>query len=127
MALEKISEAGKGVLLYIEQEGRGIGLVNKIRAYNLQDKGDDTVDANLKLGMKADLRDYGIGAQILVDLGLQKIRYMTNNPAKLAGVEGFGLEITEVVPIRTHPNPYNERYLATKRERMGHLLPHEEQ
>ncbi|MDX1933838.1 MAG: bifunctional 3,4-dihydroxy-2-butanone-4-phosphate synthase/GTP cyclohydrolase II [Capsulimonadales bacterium] len=123
LALTKISEAGRGVLLYIEQEGRGIGLVNKIRAYALQDKGADTVDANLMLGMKADLRDYGIGAQILVDLGLRRLRYMTNNPAKLAGLDGFGIEITEVVPIRTEPNPFNVRYLETKRSRMGHLLP----
>jgi 3,4-dihydroxy 2-butanone 4-phosphate synthase/GTP cyclohydrolase II len=121
-ALSKISEAGRGVLLYIEQEGRGIGLVNKMRAYELQDKGADTVDANLMLGMKADLRDYGIGAQILVDLGLRKIRYMTNNPTKLAALDGFGIEITEVVPIQTVPNPYNARYLETKRSRMGHLL-----
>lgn len=122
-ALQKISEAGRGVLLYIEQEGRGIGLVNKMRAYELQDKGADTVDANLMLGMKADLRDYGIGAQILVDLGLRKIRYMTNNPAKLAALDGFGIEIVEVVPIQTQPNPFNAKYLETKRERMGHLLP----
>lgn len=122
MALSKIGEAGRGVLLYIQQEGRGIGLVNKMRAYELQDEGADTVDANLLLGMKADLRDYGIGAQILVDLGLEKIRYMTNNPAKLAGLDGFGIEIAEVVPLRSEPNDYNARYLATKRDRMGHLL-----
>jgi 3,4-dihydroxy 2-butanone 4-phosphate synthase / GTP cyclohydrolase II len=127
MALTRIGEAGRGVLLYIQQEGRGIGLVNKMRAYELQDEGADTVDANLLLGMKADLRDYGIGAQILVDLGLRQIRYMTNNPAKLAGLEGFGIEITEVVPLRSEPNEYNARYLATKRDRMGHLLPVEEQ
>lgn len=123
LALEKISEAGRGVLLYIEQEGRGIGLVNKMRAYELQDAGADTVEANEMLGMKADLRDYGIGAQILVDLGIKKIRYMTNNPAKLAGLDGFGMEIVEVVPIRTVSNPHNERYLETKREKMGHLFP----
>lgn len=122
LALTKISEAGRGVLLYIEQEGRGIGLVNKMRAYELQDKGADTVDANLQLGMKADGRDYGIGAQILVDLCLTRLRYMTNNPAKLAGLEGFGIEIAEVVPLQTTPNPHNARYLETKRERMGHLL-----
>jgi 3,4-dihydroxy 2-butanone 4-phosphate synthase/GTP cyclohydrolase II len=121
-AMQRISEAGRGVLLYIEQEGRGIGLVNKMRAYELQDNGADTVEANLQLGMKADLRDYGIGAQILVDLGVRKIHYMTNNPAKLAGLEGFGMEITEVVPLRTEPNPHNARYLETKREKMGHLL-----
>ena len=123
LALEKIGEAGRGVLLYIEQEGRGIGLVNKMRAYELQDQGADTVDANLMLGMKADLRDYGIGAQILSDLGVRKIRYMTNNPAKLAGLDGYNLEIVEVVPTRAVPNPHNARYLATKREKMGHFLP----
>lgn len=123
LALARIRDEGRGVLLYIEQEGRGIGLVNKIRAYELQDKGADTVDANLALGMKADLRDYGIGAQILVDLGLKQIKYMTNNPAKLAGLDGFGIEIAEVVPLRTEPNPHNARYLATKRDRMGHLFP----
>lgn len=122
-ALAKIAEDGRGVLLYIEQEGRGIGLVNKMRAYELQDKGADTVEANLLLGMKADLRDYGIGAQVLTDLGLKKIRYMTNNPAKLAGLDGFGIEITEVVPLRAEPNPHNTRYLETKRDRMGHFLP----
>ncbi len=127
LALEKIKEAGRGVLLYIEQEGRGIGLVNKMRAYELQDKGADTVEANELLGMKADLRDYGIGAQILVDLGIQKIRYMTNNPAKLAGLDGFGMEIVEVVPIRTTANVHNARYLETKRAKMGHLFPQEEQ
>lgn len=123
MAMEKIAEDGKGVLLYIEQEGRGIGLVNKMRAYELQDQGADTVDANTMLGLKADLRDYGIGAQILVDLGLKKLRLMTNNPAKKVGIEGFGLEITETVSLRTTPNPHNVRYLETKRERMGHTLP----
>jgi 3,4-dihydroxy 2-butanone 4-phosphate synthase / GTP cyclohydrolase II len=122
-ALQKISEEGRGVLLYIEQEGRGIGLVNKMRAYELQDKGADTVEANLLLGMKADLRDYGIGAQVLTDLGLTKLRYMTNNPAKLAGLDGFGIEIAEVVPLRAEPNPHNVRYLETKREKMGHFLP----
>jgi 3,4-dihydroxy 2-butanone 4-phosphate synthase/GTP cyclohydrolase II len=122
LALQKISDDGHGVLLYIEQEGRGIGLVNKMRAYELQDRGADTVEANELLGMKADLRDYGIGAQILVDLGIHKIRYMTNNPAKLAGLDGFGIEIAEVVPLRTSPNPHNARYLATKRKKMGHLL-----
>jgi 3,4-dihydroxy 2-butanone 4-phosphate synthase/GTP cyclohydrolase II len=122
LALQKISDEGRGVFLYIEQEGRGIGLVNKMRAYELQDRGADTVEANELLGMKADLRDYGIGAQILVDLGIRKIRYMTNNPAKLAGLDGFGIEIAEVVPLRAAPNPHNARYLATKREKMGHLL-----
>jgi 3,4-dihydroxy 2-butanone 4-phosphate synthase/GTP cyclohydrolase II len=122
LALKTISEEGRGVLLYIEQEGRGIGLVNKMRAYELQDQGADTVEANELLGMKADLRDYGIGAQILVDLGLKKLRLMTNNPTKLAGIDGFDLEISEVVPLRTVPNEHNSRYLATKREKMGHLL-----
>jgi 3,4-dihydroxy 2-butanone 4-phosphate synthase/GTP cyclohydrolase II len=122
LALKTISETGRGVLLYIEQEGRGIGLVNKMRAYELQDQGADTVEANELLGMKSDLRDYGIGAQILVDLGLKKLRLMTNNPTKLAGIDGFDLEISEVVPLRTAPNEHNSRYLATKREKMGHLL-----
>jgi 3,4-dihydroxy 2-butanone 4-phosphate synthase/GTP cyclohydrolase II len=122
LALKTISEAGRGVLLYIEQEGRGIGLVNKMRAYELQDQGADTVEANELLGMKSDLRDYGIGAQILVDLGLKKLRLMTNNPTKLAGIDGFDLEISEVVPLRAAPNEHNSRYLATKREKMGHLL-----
>ena len=122
IALERIAEAGKGVLLYIEQEGRGIGLINKMRAYQLQDQGADTVEANEMLGMKADLRDYGIGAQVLVDLGIRRIRYMTNNPAKLAGLDGFGIRIAEVVPLVTTPNEYNQRYLATKREKMGHLF-----
>lgn len=125
LALQKISDEGRGVLLYIEQEGRGIGLVNKMRAYELQDNGADTVEANLQLGMKADLRDYGIGAQILVDLGLTHLKYMTNNPAKLAGLEGFGIEIAEVVPLRVQANPHNARYLETKRDRMGHLLEQE--
>ena len=121
-ALRKIGEAGRGVLLYIEQEGRGIGLLNKMRAYQLQDQGADTVEANEMLGMKADLRDYGIGAQILVDLGIKQIRYMTNNPAKLAGLDGFGIRIVEAVPLKTTPNQHNARYLATKREKMGHIL-----
>ena len=122
-SLQQIADAGRGVLLYIEQEGRGIGLVNKMRAYELQDNGADTLDANEQLGFKADLRDYGIGAQILVDLGLKKLRLLTNNPAKKAGIEGFDLEIVETVPLRTEPNRHNIRYLETKRERMGHTLP----
>jgi 3,4-dihydroxy 2-butanone 4-phosphate synthase/GTP cyclohydrolase II len=122
LALQCISKEGRGVLLYIEQEGRGIGLVNKMRAYELQDQGADTVQANELLGMKADSRDYGIGAQILVDLGVRQIRYMTNNPAKLAGLEGFDIEIIEVVPLRVPANPHNARYLQTKREKMGHFF-----
>lgn len=123
LALEKIAQAGTGVLLYIEQEGRGIGLVNKMRAYALQDKGVDTLDANLQLGFKADARDYGIGAQILVDLGLRKLRLMTNNPGKRDGLEGFELQVTERVPLPISPNEHNARYLETKRVRMGHDLP----
>lgn len=125
-ALEMIQEEGKGVLLYIDQEGRGIGLANKLRAYALQDQGADTVEANEMLGFPADLRDYGVGAQILADLGLKQLRLMTNNPRKIIGLEGYGLEVTEVVPICTVPNPHNERYLQTKRDKMGHLLPEEE-
>ena len=121
-SLQAIADAGRGVLLYIEQEGRGIGLVNKMRAYELQDKGADTLDANEQLGFKADLRDYGIGAQILTDLGLKKLRLLTNNPAKKAGIEGFDLEIVETVPLKSDPNPHNARYLDTKRDRMGHTL-----
>lgn len=120
LALSRIASEGTGVLLYIEQEGRGIGLVNKMRAYALQDDGADTVDANLRLGLPADARDYGIGAQILVDLGLRQLRLMTNNPAKRDGLDGFGLEIVERVPIPVEPNPHNARYMATKRDRMGH-------
>jgi 3,4-dihydroxy 2-butanone 4-phosphate synthase/GTP cyclohydrolase II len=122
LALQKISEARRGVLLYIEQEGRGIGIINKIRAYALQDEGADTVEANLRLGFKPDLRDYGIGAQVLVDLGIHRILYMTNNPAKLAGLEGYGLEIVDRIPLVAVPNDANRRYLETKREKMGHLL-----
>ncbi|MGE5596599.1 MAG: bifunctional 3,4-dihydroxy-2-butanone-4-phosphate synthase/GTP cyclohydrolase II [Hyphomicrobiales bacterium] len=120
-ALKMIGEQG-GVFLYMRQEGRGIGLHNKLRAYELQDKGLDTVDANLALGFPADRRDYGIGMQILVDIGVRKMRLLTNNPAKRAGLEAFGLEVVERVPIETVPNPFNIRYLDTKRRRMGHLL-----
>jgi 3,4-dihydroxy 2-butanone 4-phosphate synthase/GTP cyclohydrolase II len=110
------------VLLYLAQEGRGIGLVNKMRAYALQDEGVDTLDANLRLGFPADARDYGIGAQILVDLGLKRLMLMTNNPAKRDGIDGFGLEITERVPLPIEPNEHNRAYMETKRRRMGHLL-----
>jgi len=124
-ALRRIEEEGEGVLLYLAQEGRGIGLLNKLRAYKLQEDGLDTVDANLELGLPADLRDYGIGAQILVDLGLSSIRLLTNNPKKIVGLEGYGLTVTDQIPIQHPPNEHNERYLRTKRERMGHLLHHQ--
>jgi len=124
-ALAMIEEAGCGVLLYLSQEGRGIGLLNKLRAYKLQEEGLDTVDANLKLGLPADLRDYGIGAQILTDLGLSSIRILTNNPKKIIGLEGYGLSVTGQVPIQPTPNPHNEAYLRAKRDRMGHTLHHQ--
>jgi 3,4-dihydroxy 2-butanone 4-phosphate synthase/GTP cyclohydrolase II len=124
-ALAMIEEAGRGVLLYLSQEGRGIGLLNKLRAYKLQEEGLDTVDANLKLGLPADLRDYGIGAQILTDLGLSSIRILTNNPKKIIGLEGYGLSVTGQVPIQPTPNPHNEAYLRAKRDRMGHTLHHQ--
>ena len=121
-ALQLISKNGNGVLLYMRQEGRGIGLANKLRAYALQDGGSDTVEANHRLGYPADLRDYGIGAQILVDLGIKQIRLLTNNPRKVIGLEGYGLEIAERVPLEVEPNNVNRRYLETKRDKMQHLL-----
>jgi 3,4-dihydroxy 2-butanone 4-phosphate synthase/GTP cyclohydrolase II len=120
-----IEREGAGVLLYLSQEGRGIGLLNKLRAYRLQEEGLDTVDANLKLGLPADLRDYGIGAQILVDLGLTSIRILTNNPKKIHSLEGYGLSVSDQIPIQAVPNPHNEEYLRTKRERLGHSLHHQ--
>ena len=121
-SLEMLQEAGRGVVLYLNQEGRGIGLINKLKAYGLQDKGMDTVEANRKLGFKPDLRDYGIGAQILVDLGLKKIRLMTNNPRKIVGIKGYRLEVVERVPIEMSPKESNVRYLKTKKQKLGHLL-----
>jgi 3,4-dihydroxy 2-butanone 4-phosphate synthase/GTP cyclohydrolase II len=124
-ALRQIEEEGRGVLLYLAQEGRGIGLLNKLRAYKLQEQGLDTVDANLELGLPADLRDYGIGAQILVDLGLTSIRLLTNNPKKIIGLEGYGLRVSDQLPIEHHPTEHNQAYMRTKRDRMGHLLHHQ--
>ena len=125
LALERIAEEDRGVLLYMAQEGRGIGLLNKLKAYELQENGLDTVEANLELGFAADLREYGIGSQILADLGLSTIRILTNNPKKLTGIEGFGLTVVEQVPIEVSPNAENRRYLATKREKLGHQLHHQ--
>ncbi len=121
-AMRQIAAAGHGVIVYMRQEGRGIGFAPKIKAYKLQEQGYDTVEANQKLGFDMDLREYGIGAQILVDLGLKTIRLLTNNPKKVVGLEGYGLKIVEQMPIRVKPNPHNERYLKVKREKMGHLL-----
>ena len=121
-ALTQIENEGNGVLVYMRQEGRGIGLAGKINAYKLQEEGLDTVEANEKLGFSMDLRDYGLGAQILADLGVSKIRLLTNNPRKVIGLEGYGMEIVEQVPIKSEPNPHNEKYLATKKFKMGHLL-----
>jgi len=121
-AMELVNQEGKGVIVYMRQEGRGIGLVNKIKAYALQECGHDTVEANIALGFKPDLRDYGIGAQILVDLGVHKMRLMTNNPKKIVGLEGYGIEITQRVPLEIHPNENNIKYMKTKQDKMGHLL-----
>ncbi|NOX19806.1 MAG: bifunctional 3,4-dihydroxy-2-butanone-4-phosphate synthase/GTP cyclohydrolase II [Nitrospirae bacterium] len=121
-AMEMIDKEGKGIILYMRQEGRGIGLANKLKAYELQDQGLDTVEANIKLGFKPDLRDYGIGAQILVDLGARKLRLMTNNPRKIIGLEGYGLKIVERVPIEVKPHDKNINYLKTKKNKLGHIL-----
>jgi 3,4-dihydroxy 2-butanone 4-phosphate synthase/GTP cyclohydrolase II len=122
LAMQKINSEGRGVFLYMRQEGRGIGFHNKLRAYELQDNGMDTVEANVSLGFEPDPRDYGIGAQILADLGLHKIRLLTNNPRKRVGLEGYGLEVVETLPIVTTPNPYNINYLKTKKKKLGHIL-----
>ncbi|MGO9883156.1 MAG: GTP cyclohydrolase II, partial [Solirubrobacteraceae bacterium] len=124
-ALAMIEREDRGVLLYLSQEGRGIGLLNKLRAYKLQEDGLDTVDANLRLGLPADLRDYGIGAQILVDLGLTTIRILTNNTKKISGLAGYGLSVTDQLPIQHAPNPHNEAYLRAKRDKLGHTLHHQ--
>jgi 3,4-dihydroxy 2-butanone 4-phosphate synthase / GTP cyclohydrolase II len=122
-AMQMIRDAGAGVIVYLRQEGRGIGLVHKLRAYALQEGGMDTVQANEALGFRPDLRDYGIGAQILLDLGLTTVRILTNNPKKIVGLEGYGLSVTAQVPVQIQPNPYNSLYLSTKRDKLGHLLP----
>jgi 3,4-dihydroxy 2-butanone 4-phosphate synthase/GTP cyclohydrolase II len=124
-ALQRIENEGLGVLLYLSQEGRGIGLLNKLKAYKLQEGGFDTVDANLELGLPVDLRDYGIGAQILVDLGLKSIRILTNNPKKIVGLEGYGLTVADQIPIEQVPGEHNREYLRTKRDRLGHALHHQ--
>jgi 3,4-dihydroxy 2-butanone 4-phosphate synthase/GTP cyclohydrolase II len=125
-AMKTIAKEGRGVLLYLRQEGRGIGLANKLRAYELQDRGADTVEANLALGLPADKRDYGIGSQILVDLGVKEMRIITNNPRKIFGLEGYGLKITGRVPMQTTPTAHNKQYLATKREKLGHMFDKDE-
>jgi len=121
-SMQIIAKEKKGIILYMKQEGRGIGIVDKIRAYNLQDKGMDTVEANVALGYKPDLRNYGIGAQILVDLGVRKIKLLTNNPRKIVGLEGYGLKVVERLPLEIEPNPSNYAYLKTKKEKLGHKL-----
>ena len=126
-ALRRIGAEERGVLLYMAQEGRGIGLLSKLKAYELQENGMDTVEANLELGFPADAREYGIGSQILADLGLTTIRILTNNPRKISGIEGFGLTVVEQVPIEVEPNAENQRYLETKRAKLGHRLHHQEQ
>ncbi|MCG9895972.1 MAG: GTP cyclohydrolase II [Fimbriimonadaceae bacterium] len=123
LALQHIEREGRGVVLYIAQEGRGIGILNKLKAYRLQEEGMDTVDANLALGFKPDLRDYGLGAQVLADLGIRRMKLMTNNPSKRVGLEAFGLEIVETIPIVAPTNPHSERYIETKRDKMGHEIP----
>jgi 3,4-dihydroxy 2-butanone 4-phosphate synthase/GTP cyclohydrolase II len=125
LAMAQIGASERGVLLYMAQEGRGIGLLNKLKAYELQENGLDTVEANLALGFPADARDWGIGSQILADLGLTSIRLLTNNPRKLTGIEGYGLQVTEQVPIEISPNEENMRYLSAKREKLGHRLHHQ--
>ena len=126
LALRRIEEEGLGVLLYLSQEGRGIGLLNKLRAYELQESGLDTVEANLQLGFAADVREYGIGSQILADLGLTTIRVLTNNPKKISGIAGFGLSVTSQEPIEIEPNPENQRYLDSKRDKLGHTIGQKE-
>ena len=127
MALKRIAGEERGVLLYMAQEGRGIGLLNKLRAYELQENGFDTVEANVELGFPPDAREYGIGSQILADLGLSTIRILTNNPRKITGIEGFGLKVVEQLPIEVPPNMENRLYLETKRDKLGHRLHHQEQ
>ena len=120
--MDLIEKEGKGVIVYLDQEGRGIGLLNKIKAYKLQEEGLDTVEANVHLGFAPDERDYGVGAQILRNLGVKKMRLLTNNPVKRVGLEGYGLKVVENIPIEVEPNEYNEFYMKTKRDRMGHIL-----